>query len=287
MKKDLNCPYSLIDREYICEHKTARVTPGDIKTVHNHDGYEIVLFLHGDVNIMIEPDIFKMKRGDMFFTSPLVFHGLDLEDINSYERVVINIQYEYLNELGDEDTDFSTLFRSSASPNMNHLVIPEDALPEFIELAEKLNECMDSTDFGHTVLAKALLVEFLLKARKYSSNTKPLPKNSLMPQVVSRIFDYIDTNIKEDITINSMALALHYSSDHLSRVFSEATGDSLKHYINAKKIVLAQRLLLQNYSPYDVCFMVGYNNYSSFSRRFSKQIGMSPKQFQLSHKDDA
>ena len=96
MKKILNCPYSLIDREYICEHKTARVTPEDIKTVHNHDGYEIVLFLHGDVNIMIEPDIFKMKRGDMFFTSPLVFHGLDLEDISSYERVVINIQYEYI-----------------------------------------------------------------------------------------------------------------------------------------------------------------------------------------------
>ena len=56
-------------------------------------------------------------------------------------------------------------------------------------------------------------------------------------------------------------------------------------YINAKKIVLAQKLLLQNYSPYDVCFMVGYNNYSSFSRRFSKQIGTSPKQFQLSHKE--
>jgi AraC-like DNA-binding protein len=83
-----------------------------------------------------------------------------------------------------------------------------------------------------------------------------------------------------------MSADLHYSSDHLSRVFSEAMGDSLNHYINAKKIVLAQKLLLQNYSPYDVCFMVGYNNYSSFSRRFSKQIGIAPKQFQLSHRDE-
>ena len=56
MRKALDCPYSLIDREYICEHKTARVTPSDIKTVHNHDGYEIVLFLRGDVNVMIKAE---------------------------------------------------------------------------------------------------------------------------------------------------------------------------------------------------------------------------------------
>ena len=30
--------------------------------------------------------------------------------------------------------------------------------------------------------------------------------------------------------------------------------------------------------------LVGYNNYSSFSRRFSTQIGVSPKQYQLSNR---
>ena len=167
---------------------------------------------------------------------------------------------------------------------MNQLHIPEEALPAFIELAERLQENMDSQQFGHNVLSKALLTEFLLLTCKYSENEVPRKKNSLMPQVVSKIFDYIDSHIQEDFTINSMSQELHYSSDHLSRVFSEATGDSLKHYINAKKIVLAQMLLLQNYSPYDVCFMAGYNNYSSFSRRFSQQIGMSPKQYQLSER---
>lgn len=283
MKRALDCPYSMIDREVICEHKTARVTPEDINTVHNHDGYEIVLFLRGDVNIMIDPDMVKMKRGDMFFISPLVFHGLNLEDISSYERVVVNIQYEFLKELGDEETDFSTLFRSALSPDMNHLRIPEEALPEFIEIAERLQASIDSNEFGHNILSKALLIEFLLLTCKYSSVVPPQKKNSIMPQVVTRIFDYIDSHLEEDITISGMSDELHYSSDHLSRVFSEATGDSLKHYINAKKIALAQKLLLQNYSPYDVCFMVGYNNYSSFSRRFSKQIGLSPKQFQLSY----
>jgi AraC-like DNA-binding protein len=285
MKKCLNFPYTIIDSEIICEHKTARVDASDIKTVHNHDGYEVVLFLKGDVNMMVEPDLYKMKPGDIFFISPLVFHGIDLVDISGYERIVINIQYEYLKNLGDSETDFSTLFRSLNSSNMNHLMIPSDALPKFISIAKNLEEALHSDSYGHSILAKSYLAEFLLMSCKYSENVPPRKNSSSMPAVVGRILDYIDTHLTDDITINAMSAELHYSSDHLSHAFSEATGDSLKHYINAKKIALAQKLLLQNNSPYDVCFMVGYNNYSSFSRRFSNQIGMSPKQYQLSHRD--
>jgi AraC-like DNA-binding protein len=284
MKKSLNFPYTVINNEIICEHKKARVDQSDISTVHNHDGYEIVLFLKGDVNMMIEPDIFKMKPGDIFFVSPLVFHGVDLEDVSGYERIVINVQYEYLKNLGDEETDFSTLFRSRESANMNHLRIPEDSIPKFISVATDLEEALHSTSYGHRILARSYLAEFLLLTCRYSENVPPQKKSSSMPAAVAKILEYIDAHITDEITINAMSADLHYSSDHLSRVFSEATGDSLKHYINAKKIALAQKLLLENNSPYDVCFMVGYNNYSSFSRRFSNQIGQSPKQFQLSYK---
>ncbi len=284
MKKCINCPYSVIDQPIICEHKKARITPSDIKTVHNHDGFEIVMYLKGDVNIMIEPDLYKMETGDLFFISPLVFHGLDLVDISGYERIVINIQYKVLQELGDDETDFSTLFRNAASPNMNHLKIPQEVLPRFISIAKNLEEAINSDSYGHAVLAKALLVEFLLLCYTYCANIPATQKKNSMPVIVTRILDYIDNHMSDDITINAMSADLHYSSDHLSRAFSEATGDSLKHYINAKKIALAQKLLLESNSPYDVCFMVGYNNYSSFSRRFSKQIGISPKQYQLKNR---
>ncbi len=282
MKKCLNFPYTMIANEVICEHKKARVDPTDISTVHNHDGYEVVLFLKGDVNMMVEPELFKMKPGDIFFISPLVFHGVDLEDVSGYERIVINIQYEYLKNLGDADTDFSTLFRSKESANMNHLRIPEESLPRFISVAKDLEEALHSDGYGHSILSKAYLAEFLLLTCKYSENVPPQKKSSTMPVAVAKILEYIDNHLTDEITINTMSAELHYSSDHLSRAFSETTGDSLKHYINAKKIALAQKILLENNSPYDVCFMVGYNNYSSFSRRFSNQIGMSPKQYQLS-----
>ena len=176
MKKCLNFPYTVIDSEIICEHKKARVDPTDISTVHNHDGYEVVLFLKGDVNMMVEPELFKMEPGDIFFISPLVFNGVDLEDVSGYERIVINVQYEYLKSLGDAETDFSTLFRSTNSANMNHLRIPKESIPKFIAVAKNLEEALHSECYGHSVLAKAYLAEFLLLTCKYSENVPPQKK---------------------------------------------------------------------------------------------------------------
>lgn len=80
--------------------------------------------------------------------------------------------------------------------------------------------------------------------------------------------------------MEQIAKEIHHNSDYLSRVFKDTTGGSLKQYINARKMFLARQYLQQGYPPYEVCFMIGYNNYSSFSRRFSAQIGCSPRQYQ-------
>lgn len=84
------------------------------------------------------------------------------------------------------------------------------------------------------------------------------------------------------MSVDIVARELHHNRDYLNRIFQEATGGSLKYYINAKRIATAQQLLRDGYAPYDVCFMLSFNNYSSFSRCFSQHIGLSPKQYALS-----
>ncbi|MBR4529484.1 MAG: helix-turn-helix domain-containing protein [Lachnospiraceae bacterium] len=281
MKKDLNCPYSVIDRDIICEHKRARIDLTDIQKLHNHDGYEVVLFLSGDVRIQIESEQFQMQRGDLFFIRPLTFHGIDLTDIESYERVVVNVRYEVLREMGDAETDLASFFKSGSCSYMNHVRLTEEAIERLVRIAGDLEESLSHGCYGQKMLSRSLLAEFLITGNRYASAHHPESEDNRMPQTVSRIFSYIEEHLCEEITIAGMAEALHYSSDHLSRSFREAAGGSLKHYINAKKIALAQIYLRKNISPYEVCFMVGYNNYSSFSRRFSDQIGVSPKRFQL------
>ena len=284
INRDLQCPYSIIDRDIICEHKQGRVNIQDIRKLHNHDGYELILFLGGDVTIIVESDMKKMQRGDMILVPPLTFHGLDLEDPESYDRIVINIRYEYLQKMNTPDTDLSICFSRNQSGRMNAVHMDEEVLSEFVEIAEKLERSLEEDNYGKMLLARSYLSEFLILVCRRTDVLSEEERPRLMPPAVSRAFDYIEEHLTEDITVGSISEALSYSYDHLSRVFKETTGTPLKRYINAKKIALAQKYLSQGISVYDVCFMIGYNNYTSFSRRFSEQIGESPKQFQLSHR---
>lgn len=283
MKKDLRCPYSIIDEDIICEHKLARIIIPSTVTLHNHDGYEIVLFLGGDVSLIVESVEKKLECGDIIFINPYSFHGLNLTDAEHYERIVLNIRYKYLQELNDDETDLSVCFRQMFSGRLNIMHLSENTFQQFVSLAHRLEKSIATRQYGQKLLSKAILSEFMILAGQYMELSVAPNYDSIMPTLISNTFEYIEQNLTANITISSIAEHLHYNSDYLSRVFKNTVGSSLKHYINAKKISLAQQYLHQGYSPYDVCFMVGYNNYSSFSRRFSEQIECSPKQYQLKY----
>lgn len=281
MNKDLHCPYSILNTDISCEHKLARIILSSTETLHNHDGYEIVLFLNGDVTVFVESEAKKLERGDLILISPYDFHGLNLSDVEHYERIVLNIRPSVLQKLSDKHTDLASAFSNGLSRKLTCIHINDTDLDYFVNLLTKLESALCSNQYGHTILANAYFAEFMVMVANYSSRFESQKYESVMSPTVAKIFSYIENNICTDLTVESIAKNLHHNSDYLGRVFSETTGGSLKYYINAKKISLAQQYLREGYSPNDVCFMIGYNNYSSFSRRFSNQAGISPKQYQL------
>ena len=56
----------------------------------------------------------------------------------------------------------------------------------------------------------------------------------------------------------------------------------IQQYIIEKRLTQAKKLLRMGKPPIDVCFLCGFNNYSNFSRTFSKHLKLSPKQYQIS-----
>lgn len=281
MKKESPC--NILDRNVNCEHKLAKIDIPSTITLHNHDGYEIILFLGGeDVQFFVESDGKTLERGDLIFINSYSFHGLTMADVSRYERVVINIRESYLQSLNDSDTDLSLCFHRMPSKRLNLIHLDELEIERYLSIANKLEKAIFMQNYGHTILARAFLSELMVMANQYAETFHtPLYANT-MPPVVRKIFEFVENNITSDITVENLAAQFHHNSDYLSRSFKAATGSSLKHFIIAKKITLAQQYLRQGYPPYDVCFLIGYKNYSSFSRCFSEQVGLSPKQYQLS-----
>ncbi len=92
--------------------------------------------------------------------------------------------------------------------------------------------------------------------------------------------NYIDANYNKPITLADVAKASHLSISRLAHIFKEQMGITIIDYVTSVRIERAKQLLLatdQNCT--EICFEVGYNNQSYFTRTFKGLVGMTPRQF--------
>lgn len=79
------------------------------------------------------------------------------------------------------------------------------------------------------------------------------------------------------------AAALGVSREHLSRVFSERTGESFAGWLLRQRMAHAARLLKDGRtSCKEIAWRLGYGSPSNFSRAFLKSTGLAPSQFRRS-----
>ncbi len=92
--------------------------------------------------------------------------------------------------------------------------------------------------------------------------------------------NYIDANYNKPITLADVARASHLSVSRLAHIFKEQMGITIIDYLTSVRIERAKQLLLatdQNCT--EICFEVGYNNQSYFTRSFKGFVGMTPREF--------
>jgi len=92
--------------------------------------------------------------------------------------------------------------------------------------------------------------------------------------------NYIDANYDKPVNLAEIARASHLSVSRLAHIFKEQMGITIIDYLTSVRIERAKQLLLatdQNCT--EICFQVGYNNQSYFTRTFKAFVGMTPRQF--------
>ena len=96
--------------------------------------------------------------------------------------------------------------------------------------------------------------------------------------------DFIEENYEKPITLSMIAKATHLSVSRLAHLFKEQMGITLIDYLTNVRINHAKRLLIStDKNCTSVCFDVGYNNQSYFTRTFKQLVGMTPRQYRLSN----
>jgi len=105
-----------------------------------------------------------------------------------------------------------------------------------------------------------------------------------MTQITPAI-NYIDANYDKPIALVDIARVSHLSVSRLAHIFKDQMGITLIDYLTSVRIDRAKQLLLATkQSCTEICFQVGYNNQSYFTRSFKHLVGMTPLQFRAKNR---
>ena len=99
--------------------------------------------------------------------------------------------------------------------------------------------------------------------------------------------DYIDASYDQPLTLADVAKVSYLSVSRMAHLFKEQMGVTIIDYLTSVRIGHARRLLLSTEkSCSKICFDVGYNNQSYFTRTFKEMTGLTPRQFREQNRRD-
>jgi AraC family transcriptional regulator len=95
---------------------------------------------------------------------------------------------------------------------------------------------------------------------------------------VARALWFIESHLREELTLEKIEPALGVSRFHLSRAFSATTGRPIMHYVRARRLSEAARLLSAGAPDIlSVALDAGYASHEAFTRAFREQFGLTPE----------
>jgi two-component system, response regulator YesN len=99
--------------------------------------------------------------------------------------------------------------------------------------------------------------------------------------ILVRVKEYIHLHYdKEQISLQDAADHVNLSPGHLSKIFSQETGQTFIEYVTQTRMNKAMELLhTTNSKSYEIAFQVGYNDAHYFSNLFKRITGMTTKEF--------
>lgn len=143
-----------------------------------------------------------------------------------------------------------------------------------------LHDSLEKSGYGADLVSISYLSQILVKTNLLYQNGLRASVPNIMPHLVQNVMAYLDAHLLESVSLQTLSSLFYHNGTYISRCFKKATGLSVQQYILMKRINLALRYLEQGCSVTNACTASGFNNYSNFSRTFSRQVGMSPRLYQ-------
>ncbi|MBR7132162.1 MAG: AraC family transcriptional regulator [Clostridia bacterium] len=229
---------------------------------HLHKEIEIVYVMDGCSYAFADRKSEVIGTGDLFIAFP--------NQIHYYEASVTG---EYLVLIFSPDVLFeikSLMYNNLPDKNFLHNMLYSDAT-ELLLKAWKTEG-----DYSRTAVVGILneMVALLLQQIDIKSRIKT--DNSTLQSVLN----YCSQNFSSELTLDTVADALHISKYHISHLLNNKLGIGFNYYLNTVRINAACDLLEDTDKKIaDISEEVGFGSIRSFNRAFSQIMNISPLRY--------
>ena len=217
---------------------------------HEHDFHQIVLPLHGVMEITVNDIEGTVGVGQTVIIQKGVEHSFHAEEQSRF--LVAD-----LNELPENARLYTSPFATISTPMQSYCNFVD------IQLQHQTNIELEKNMVS--------LFKQLLMVQRF------VPK---IDNRMSRVLAYIENNIGEECSLDDLASRANLSASHFKVEFKRQTGKSSGEYLMTRRMEKARALLTHTDLPVQlIAEKVGYTNQSAFSRRFSNHFGEPPRRF--------
>lgn len=218
----------------------------------------------------------KFERDEKHFIidSDLLFGYIEVNNIDG-----VNQFFEILEDnIWNRNMNFSKV----KGLCVNCLLIIIERIQQYTQLDSKLPENHIITDEMYQQTKLSQLIQCM---KKYITIMLDTVHDGSRESTMTRLLDYISKHYEKDLKLERLGSIFGYNSSYLGTIFKQHTGMSYSKYLDSVRIDEAKRLLLEdNNKVYEIAQLVGFNSVDYFHGKFKKYVHMSPKQFQLEHR---
>lgn len=284
------------DVMYILHHEREFLNKNHIVQLHERDSgsvplhiFHYIVFTYiysGSFKMRVEQDTITLNQGDIIILDKHVPHsvraiGPDDLGIN----IILNDDYfakKFINKLPSNKllSRFIIELMSSKQSHTHYLVLHTNGNQHIKNCIDNiLCEYFDSDLSSDDIIDNYIMILITYLARSEHYNTNLSVDTFKNQKLLEDIIEYIKNNYV-DGNLNNMCHIFGYDPSYTSKLIKKFSGKSFKQLVNEERMKHALMLLHNKDVPiYDIAQDIGFNNLTSFYKKFQEYNKCTPQEY--------
>ena len=241
--------------------------------MHVHKKHELYFLEDGGTKYFIGKEIYVLQPGDFIFVPRDVFHKTDKFECDSYKRVLIVFDDDFI---GKEYLSYIDILS-----RRKFVRITPGKLHRIREVLARIEHENLHKSEGYETLLKLYLRELIVLMIRYQSPVTGTELNSSY-RLIQDCAEFISRHYDSELNLEILSRKYSLSKSYFSKLFKDITGVGVNEYINITRVSAAQELLAKKgITVTEAAVECGFNDSNYFATVFKKIKGISPKKYSM------